>query len=42
MLLYSDSLVLQFTYQNHNDNRHRCEREFPTHIYGVVLLQKGQ
>jgi len=41
-LLYSDSLVLQLTYQNHNDNGCRCENEFLIHIYGVVLLQKGQ
>jgi hypothetical protein len=39
-LLYSDSLVLQLTYQNHNDNRCRCEDEFLLHIYGVLLLQK--
>jgi len=42
ILLYSDSLVLQLTYQNHNDNGCRCEDEFLIHIYGVVFLQKGQ
>jgi len=39
ILLYSDSLVLQLTYQNHNDNGFRCEDEFLIHIYGVVILQ---
>jgi hypothetical protein len=41
-LLYSDSLALQLTYQNHNYNGCGCENEFLIHIYGVVLLQKGQ